>query len=149
VSPSTAAVVTLPSPLWPPPYPDPEPQSSTHTQKRIISEYEATRFPKHFNGLTAVRFRPVLRSALSSVANTFTLEIPCDLCLLPAQFCDVTTEARNFESRMQIAGRYAQWKAARRVSTQMWRCCGDRQKSSQIHGDLTKRLLSVSQCSIR
>jgi hypothetical protein len=52
----------------------------------------------------AARFRPLLHSALSSVANTFTLMISCDLCLLPAHFCD-ETDARNFESHKQIAGR--------------------------------------------
>jgi len=31
--------------------------------------------------------------------------IPYDFCLLPAQFSDETTDARNSESHMQIAGR--------------------------------------------
>jgi hypothetical protein len=42
--------------------------------------------------------------------------IPCDLCLLPAQFCDEITDARDFESHKQIEGRHALWTAANRVS---------------------------------
>jgi hypothetical protein len=61
--------------------------------------------------MTAAKFKPLIFSVsgftLSNVANIFIFMILDDFCLLPALFCYVIINVRNFESFMHIANRCA------------------------------------------
>jgi hypothetical protein len=64
--------------------------------------------------LPTAKFKPLIFSVsglvLPYAANMFSLMIPCDFCLLPAQFCYINVYTRKVESRAQMADRCAPWK---------------------------------------